>query len=510
MVKKSARGSLILLAGQVVSNVILAVGILIVAGSLGPSPFGALAAAQAPIGIAMILQNLGVDAALIKHLAQYSHEERKGYNKVLIEAGVLLKIAVSLVLTCLTFYGAGFIAMLLNNPAIEIPLKYLSFSLIPHAILSTTYAITIGYERMEFRSYIQVIYSTLKSIVAPVLVLQGYGIIGAIFGDLGPGMFSAILGLFFITIIYKKEKDVPRPISLVEGMKMLLSYGFPLYLASIIGGVLPHISTSLLTRWTTDEVTGNWSATLRFSVLLAFVTLPISTAIFPLFSKLEDSLQELELVYQSSVKYATLFAFPITVAIMALSDQIIEVLLRGQYVLAPYYLRLYMMTFFFIGLGSTSNVPLLNSQKRTKETFNVTLIRFLVSVPSSFFLIPRYGAVGLIATLFLNALSGNLYALYAIKRSFGFLPDLLASFKQFLAAIISYLVTVYLTSFLEINPWVEIFLGGAVLVLVYLACILVLKALSPRDFDNLDTICSAFGPLAPVLHRVLVFIRSFS
>ena len=510
MFKKTARGSLILLLGQVVSTLFLALGIIIVAIFLGSSKFGSLSVALAPISIALILQRFGIDSALTKYLAQYRHERKTGYIRVLIETGIAITLFISIALTLIVYLSAGFLAnRVYNDPTIETPIRFLSFSIISQAIISLSYGITVGYERMALRSYVQILYSFLKSLISPFLVLLGYGIMGAVYGDVGPYLLSALLGIGFIAILYRSERHVENSITHHEAARMLFGYGFPLYLANILGGVLSPMFTSLLVIYTDTIITGNWSATLRFSVLLSFVTLPVSTVILPLFSKLEGKPTELKTFYRLSVKYSALFAFPISVAIMALSEPIIKVVFRGGYEAAPLFLRLYMLIYFFVGLGSTSNTQLLNSQKRTDLTFNVSLVSFIFAASTGWVLIPRYGAIGLIAALFVNSLTGNLYAIYTIRKVYHFLPDLMSSLKLSIAAVVTYFIVHYFTIFLGLSALPQLIIGGSLTLFVYILLVLLFRTISKKDIEYLKMITHDLGPFTTIFNKIIDFLGKY-
>ncbi len=288
LVKTSTRGSLILLVGQLSSTLILATGMLLVARFLGPVKFGSFNIAQSVVHIAVLLMNLGVQPAMVKYLAQFRHEEKDGYLRVFIESGLLITAFVSILLTIIVYFSSGFIANeIFNEPGQEIYIKYLSIGILGTAFSNIAQGITVGYERMELRSSITIIYSFVKSVVSPVLVYIGLGTLGAILGHISPLLLSGAVGLFFIITIYRNQKSIESSISHFDAVKMILTYGFPLYLSSLLGGILPQIYTALLGVWETKEKIGNYSVALNFSVLLSFVTLPISTTIFPLFSQLE-------------------------------------------------------------------------------------------------------------------------------------------------------------------------------------------------------------------------------
>jgi O-antigen/teichoic acid export membrane protein len=285
MVKTTTRGSLMILAGQIASTIVLAIGMLFVAKLLGPSNYGSFNKAQSVVQIAFLVMNLGISSAMTKFLAQYRHENKPGTLKVLVETGLILNIMVSILLTVIVYNISGYVANnVFNEPEQQLYIRYLSISIIGQAIMTYSFGVTVGYERMGLRSIQRVSYSFLKSIISPILVFIGYGTLGAIIGHTSPILLSGLLGLVFIWLIYRQQSDAEPDITHVEAARMILSYGFPLYLTVLLSGSLPHLYTTLLGMWVPNESIGNYSVTLNFSVLMSFVTIPIGTAIFPLFS----------------------------------------------------------------------------------------------------------------------------------------------------------------------------------------------------------------------------------
>ena len=77
-VRGSARGSLLLMVGQVVSTLVSALTVMVVARLLGPEKYGVVTVVMVPIGLALLVQDLGVNTALTRYLALWRSEDRHG------------------------------------------------------------------------------------------------------------------------------------------------------------------------------------------------------------------------------------------------------------------------------------------------------------------------------------------------------------------------------------------------------------------------------------------------
>ena len=69
--KVSAKGSVALTLGMVVSNLVMALGTLLMAGLLPTEDYGLYAVVLIPNAFFNIFQGLGINSAIIKYTAQY-------------------------------------------------------------------------------------------------------------------------------------------------------------------------------------------------------------------------------------------------------------------------------------------------------------------------------------------------------------------------------------------------------------------------------------------------------
>lgn len=511
MVKTTTRGGLILFIGQIMSTFILAFGMMIVGRLLGSQKYGEFNAAQSVVQIGALVIYLGIQPALVKYVAQYRHEKKHAQLKTLIESGVLLSLISSTTMFFILNLSAEFIASeIYSAPEQARYIRFLSIGLLGQALIQSSMGITTGYERMKMRAAVNFVYSLFKSVASPVLVYLGLGILGAVLGHSLPQVLAGSFGLILILFLRRRIPFQSNGFTHIEAMKMILGYGWPIYLSSLLGGVLPHLYTLLASKYAGFELVGNYSAAINFGVLVSFVSVPIGTAIFPLFSKLDSDSDELGFLFMSSVKYTTLLGYPVAFTIMALADQFITIIFTNEYPFAAHYLRLYMLSFIFMGLGSVCNVPLLNSQKKTTTIFRSTLVRFVCAVPLSLLLIPRFQVVGLTATIFLMVGLNTVLNYNAILRFFGFTIDLSFLAKMLAISAVSYFSVYNIVTFLDVNQWIELFIGGALSLLIYFVGLLTLRAFSRRDLIQLKKLTSGLGPLSPLIGFLADFMMRYS
>lgn len=510
--QQSARGSLILLIGQVSSTLITAMAMIIVARILGSTSYGQVTIAMIPISLASMFTNLGVNSGLIKYTAQYRTENKTGDLRTLLTTGLLINTTASLFLLLIVNLSSGYLAdNVFHQPDIRLLIQVASINLLAQALLNTTRSIFIGYERMEFVSLMVIVQSILKSVLAPLLVYFGMGTLGAVLGTTASLILSGAIGsILVITAFLRKPTDAESTISHIEASRILLYYGFPLFLSILIGGSITQVNNILMALHVDVFNIGNYQAAVNFSVLITFFIMPISTVLFPLFSKLDpEENNMLELIYKNSVKYAALITVPITSALILLSGPIVQIVYGSSYPQTALYLQLYCINFLFIGIGAHCNGSLLNGQGRTRVIFIGNLLNLCTVLPLGFYLIPRLGIPGLILTSIIAPKAGFFYSIWRIRKDFGFTFNWKTSAKIYMSSAIPFIAVYCLLTAIDLNEWSSLILGGVSYIFLYLFCVLTLRILEKDDIHDLRRILDSMGPLTPFFNIFLTFFEKF-
>jgi putative peptidoglycan lipid II flippase len=244
-------------------------------------------------------------------------------------------------------------------------------------------------------------------------------------------------------------------------------------------------------------------------VLITFFATPVTTMLFPAFSKL-DAKKERELlqnVFQFSVKYATLVVVPVTAMVMALAQPAINTIFEGKYEQAPFYLALSAVTYLFTALGSLSIGNLINSQGYTKYNLKVTLLTVIIGFPLSFGLISQFGIIGLIVTSLVVGLPSLFLSLRFIKKNFGVSVDWVSSAKIVFSSGTAAILTYVIISQLPFSSLIQLIVGIIIFVIIILPLAVITRTLNKADLINIRQIVNALGPLRKPLAFVVNIIE---
>jgi len=505
MGKVSAAGSFQLFIGKTASTIILAVEAIILARLMMPAEYGLYSIALIPPTMIGLFQDWGVGSAMTKYIAHFRAANRDENLHDIIVAGVTFELATGLTLSFISLVLASFIAStMFHRPESTALISIASVTIFSTSLLTTSQSSFIGFERMELNSYTMICQSVVKSVAAPLLVFLGYGAFGAVLGYTLSTVISGILALALLYFLLfknlRKTKITKTRVS--ETLKKMLHYGVPLSISSILGGFRLQFYGFLMAFFCTNAMIGNYQIAVNFAVLLTFFTYPISTVLFPAFSKLDskNDPQLLKTVFTSSVKYTTLLLVPATVAVMVLSKPMIYTLFGDKWIYAPFFLSLYVISNLFAGVGNLSMGSLLAGLGETKLLMKLSLLTLSIGVPLAFILIPNLGITGVILGMLFAGLPSMFIGLRWIWKRYQAKADLKSSAKIFTASAVAALMTYLSIYFLNTAEWIKLTIGTSVFIGVYLLTAPTIGAINQSDITNLRNMFSGLGIISKLLN----------
>jgi O-antigen/teichoic acid export membrane protein len=507
--KVSATGSFHLLWGLVVSTIISSVGTIFIARLLGPDSYGLYAIVLTVPNLIVIFRDWGVNSAMVRFTAVYRGEGRIEEVRSIFLSGIIFEIALGLALSIFSFLFADFLATsVFNRPIIAPLIQIASFSVFASGLVAAATAAFTGYEKMELNSIMLIVQSIFRTVIIITLVIVGLGTSGAIIGYTAAMFIAGIIGLLLMWTIYR---NMPKPktnkLEIKAYLTAMLTYCLPLSLANIIMGLLPQYYAFLLPIHyaTENTVIGNYGIATSFVVLIGFFATPITTMMFPAFSKLdaEKDREALRNIFQFSVKYAALLVVPVAALVMCLAEPAVATLFGNTYDSAPLFLALLASSYAYTALGNLSTGNLINSQGQTKLTLKLQLLTAAIGLPMGLILILQFGVIGLIITTLTAGLPRLFILLWWVKKQFSVTLDWRSSAKILLSAAIAAALTYTIITQLDLFSWIRLSLGVTIFILTLTPVILVTKTITKADISNLRLIVGELGILSKLINKVL-------
>ncbi len=511
MAKVSAKGSVNVLFGLVVSTLISAIGTILIARFLGEDNMGLYTIALAAPNLIVTFRDWGVTTAMVKYSAQYNSENDITKIRSIFVSGLAFEIIVGVALTIVSIALSGFLANLFSRPAIAQLIQISSLFILTGALVNTATAAFTGMERMHLNSVMMITQAVIKTGLILALVLFGLGTFGAVAGNTIAILIAGIVGVLLMFTIYRTlPKSNNNKLELLKTIKTMLRYGLPLSIGVIITGFLTTYYNYIMAYFVTDNAAiGNYSVAANFIILITFFATPVTTMLLPAFSKLDYRKQPdlLKNVFQYSVKYAALLVMPVAVMVMALAQPAISTIFQETYTQAPIYLALLSATYLLAALGNLSIPNLINSQGDTKYSLKLSILTVLVGFPLSFILVSQFGIIGLIFTTIIAGLPSLFLGLRFLKQRYGVSINWASSIKISLSSAIAGILTFFIATNLPFSSPIRLIIGAVLFLAIFMVAIILTRSLDRADMHNIREIVSGLGPLNKPLTIIVNLIE---
>ncbi len=513
MAKVSAKGGFHLLWGLVISTLISSVGTIFIAILLGPDNYGLYTVVLTLPNIIAIFRDWGVNAAMTRSAAQYRAENRHNELRSIFISGLIFEIIMGLLLTVVSVVLSGYLATTwFNRPTIAPLIQIASLSVFAGALTTAALSLFTGMERMELTSIVWVIQAIIKTLVIVGLVLLGLGTAGATIGYTFSTILGGLVGVLLMGMLYRK---LPKPVSFRLEIKAyigtMLAYGIPVSLSAMLSGFLTQFYVFLLPIYyfVDNVMIGNYGVAQNFVILITFFATPITTILFPAFSKLDaqKDRETLQNAYQYSVKYASMLVVPVCALIMCLAVPAVSTIFADKYDYAPLFLALLAISYTYTAFGNLSNGNLINGQGQTTYILYLTILTSVIGFPMGYLLIMNFGVLGLIASSLTAGLPGLVLSLRFIKKRYGVTIDWASSAKILVSSAITGTVTYVIVNQLGFANWLRLAIGVAVFLIVIVPTVILTRTISRQDIANIRSMLSSLGPVSGVLNKVLTLFE---
>jgi O-antigen/teichoic acid export membrane protein len=512
MGKDSAIGSFQLFIGKFASTLMLAIGTIIVGIFINESEYGLYAIALIPATTFLLFQDWGISSALTKYCANFRATKREGELRNIIVSGLTFEVLTALALTLLSLLTANFVAStIFDNPESAFLVAFASITILSTAIYGVSTSVFVGFERMELSTVTIIVSATVNGLLSPLLVYLGFGAFGALVGFTVASVVSGVTGaaLLYFGIFRKLPLGSMNKPKMFQILKPLLNYGIPLSIATIITGVSAQITQFVMASFTDLAMIGNFRIALNFTVLLTFFTLPISTVLFPAFSKIDplNDKQLLKTVYVSSVKYSSLFLVPAVMVLMVLSAPMISTLYADKWLYAPFFLTIFVVGDITVLLGNLSWPRLLTATGETKMLMKLSALSLCIGVPLAFLLIPPLGILGVIILSYIEGIPNIIIGIYWTWKRYETKPDLRNSARILLASTIAGVTTYLFLNIFVAAAWIMLAIGAVLFLVVYLISAPLVGAINQMDISNLRFMFSGLGIISKVIEIPLTLVE---
>lgn len=277
---------------------------IILARLLLPEEFGLIGMLTIFIGIGTALFDGGLTSSLIRS----SDLDEEDYATVFY-----FNLGCSIILYCLLFIGAPFIAQFYNQPSLTSITRVYGLTFIISAF--GTVQNTILTRELQFRKQ--------AIITFPAMVLGG--IVGVLMAYLGFGVwslvFSALVNTFFISLfLWLSSAWYPKLLFNKIKFHQHFHYGYKLTLSGVLDIIFTNIYQIIIGKFYSVAQVGYYTRANSLMMLpVGNISGALNRVIFPVFSKVQDDIPRLRNVYKQVMQLVLFIITPLMVVIVVLA-----------------------------------------------------------------------------------------------------------------------------------------------------------------------------------------------
>lgn len=515
--KTSANAAFTLFLGDFTYNLVLALGSIIIARMLGSEGYGLFSLALIPPQTLVLLTSLGIDIGVARYMQRYNIERLYGRVAKIVGISILLRIVIGITgwATCY-IYAENLSGILINRPGIGYLVRVTAIVVLLQLMYNLVLNIFIGFNRFQATSLIKIVYSIFKTTTTIALLILGFGVIGALVGNIVGYAVSLLLAS---TLIYRGVREINQHRRADDGidslsmLSILLKYSLPLYIGSLAGIALSIYQNVLLSYTLNEAHIGGYRAVSNFLVLVNVVTVPISLALLPFFTQFNsDGEERLGKALNMANRYIAMVAIPITVISMVFSRELIYIFYGGGYLFMSVYLPLLFAPNLLAGFGSIAIPAMFNGIGVTRYNMYLNIVNLLIFIPVSYLLayVLNYGLWGFLVSMILSSIATTALAIYLSRRFAKNSIEFRSVGRLYTAAFIAAIpiLPVFHISVPRFITVVRVVVGGIAYLLIYVFAASLLRCITREDVDFIVSIFKRY-PIVNVFLSVIARYANF-
>ncbi len=427
---------------------------IILARLLLPSDFGLIGM----LAVFVAISNVFIDGGLAKALIQ-----KKDCSDIDYSTAFVSNIVVSLIIYIVLFISAPWIAVFYKEPILidltrVLALNFVlgSFNIVQRARLMSN---------VDFKSLAKIRVSSVivAGIVGVVMAYSGYGVWSLVGQTISATLLQIIVFPFF-------SKWKPSLRFSKESFRNLFGFGSKLMITGIYSVIINNISTICIGQAYRSSQLGFYTRASQFSQLISFtVNDVLGNVTFPVLSHLQDDKDHMVSVYRKVLYLTAMIIFPIMIMCTLLAKPIILVLLTEKWLPCVVFMQWLFLARMFTPLSSV-NINILNAVGRSDLFMKLeiakasyTIIALVITIPLGVEAICIGSFVTSFISFFVNAyLPGRMLGYGSWKQ--------IKDWRYILLSLLIMTILVYSIIYFVENLWFQLFVGGTIGILSYIAC----------------------------------------
>jgi O-antigen/teichoic acid export membrane protein len=411
--KEIARANIIFTAGRFISIVISFFFSIILARMLQPYNFGLYNFCLMVAGFFVVFADFGLNSTLIRFVANYTGKSDKKSVNFLVGWVIKYKLAMTMAVGALVSIFSGQISgMIFGKPEAAFVVFFSGFVLIFLSFFEFFKSLFLGMKNFEVSGTLPVLENLVKFGVVISFVLVGMSISGVISGLI---ISYIILNAACIFILYKKCGFLFSGEKKKIESKLLKDFSFWIMIGSVVNTVYGFADQLVISALLPIEHIGFYRIAQSWMWAVIYMVPIASQVLYPYFSGSDDK-KKINSIFSNSLRYSSIFVFPLAFLLCAFSDNLILFFYKESYlpVVQPLIILSLSTILVMISMLLTS---FFNGIEKPGIITKLNIFTLLIYLPASYILTSIYGILGTAcALLFIKLVETLFLALIATKR----------------------------------------------------------------------------------------------
>jgi len=288
------------------------------------------------------------------------------------------------------------------------------------------------FEEIKKYSLFIIVQKYLALFLVTLLILVGYGIVGAVIGLLISNM------LLFIVMFYLILRNIGFKKPNFEHIKEYFSFGLPIIPEYLSSWIINSSDRYLITIFLGITATAYYAPSYTLGNMLLLCLSPISFILPPALYKNYElgNMDVVKTVLKYSLKYFLAIAIPAFFVLSVLSKEILVLLTTEEIALNAYYITpLVALSAILFGVHAIC-VEVIFLKKKTRITGMMWIISAFINFGLNLILIPYFGLWGAAITTLIAFLFAFIITLYYSNKWLKFDFDVIFIIKSIIASLI--------------------------------------------------------------------------
>lgn len=398
---------------------------VILARLLAPLDFGLMGIALMTLGVLQDFTNMGFREALV---------QRKGDLGEHLDTAWTISIIRGLVLFCVIFLLAPFIARFFENPKAGSVIRVVSLSLFFSGF--NNIGVIYFLKNLDFRKqFIYDLSGTLTNVLVAIPLAYVIGSVWAlVFGLLSSSVATAIAS--YVVHPYRPSLRFN-----LDRVKDLVNYGKWITVSQILLVLLGRGDSGLVGKVLGTTALGFYQLAYKFATIpVTEITQAAYKLTFPVYSQLQDNVERLRRVYLRTLRFISFISAPLTAGMFIMAPDFVRVFLGDKWTPAVSCMQVLSLYGFALSISANTG-PLFQAVGRPNLVSKIVFLRLIIT---GFLLYPFslwWGITGTAIAVLVSALIMDPIAFYEVIKIIK--CDTMEFCKPIVVSVVSSLVMVF-------------------------------------------------------------------